>query len=136
MLPHRRRRLTGNRHPMGLHHPGVRAALESTRYATAVESIDRVADIRRTALDIVGLHLAELDPLDPDTFDTAVTVLKVLRVAEAPAHRPELAETIALRDLERIRMGLHTDDTLELLFPVAVDPERLMLDAVTEDPAP
>jgi hypothetical protein len=29
-------------------------------------------------------------------------------------------------------MDLHTDDDFEYLFPVAVDPERLMLDTVAE----
>jgi len=85
------------------HHPSVRAALAEARYASSIETIDRVASIRSRALDVVAQHLDTLDPSEPVALAVAVTLLKVLPVPAVPAERPEPAETLAYRHLEENR---------------------------------
>ena len=114
------------------HHPGVRAAMDRARWATSHEIIDRIASIRTRALDLVEQHLETLDPNTPEALTAAVSVLKTLPAAEVSTRRPEPAETLATRDLSSIRIGLYTDPYENALFPVAVSPLRLMLDAADE----
>jgi hypothetical protein len=82
------------------HHPGVQAALDRARYASSIETIDRVASIRSRALDVVAQHLDTLDPSEPVALAVAVTLLKVLPVPAVPAERPEPSVTLAYRHLE------------------------------------
>ena len=97
------------------HDPGVRAALDSARYAASIETIDRVASIRSRALDVVEQHLDTLDPSDPGTLAVAVTILKVLPSPDPPV-RPEPAEALAYRHLEegeRHRMAMREAGPIE-----------------------
>jgi hypothetical protein len=114
------------------HHPGFRAALDRARWATSLETLDRISSIRMRALDLLAQHLETIDPMSPGTLTAAVTVLKAIPVVEAPTRRPEPAEALAYRDLRSIRMDLYADADFEYLFPVSIDPEHLMLDAVAE----
>lgn len=127
------------------HHPGVRAALDSARYASSIETIDRVAAIRSRALDVVAQHLDTLDPSDPVSLAVAVTVLKVLP-APVVAERPEPAQTLAYRHLEERRDHDRAmaeagpiGETRERLAarraePVPLDPPRARSEPVAIDP--
>lgn len=84
-------------------HPGFRAALDRARYASSIETIDRVSAIRSRALDVVAQHLDTLDASEPVALAVAVTVLKVLTVPAVPADRPEPATTLAYRKLGETR---------------------------------
>ena len=99
---------------------------------TSTPHYNAKSPIRTCALELVEQHLETLDPNTPEALTAAVVVLKTLPAAEVPTLRPEPAETLATRDLSSIRFSLHTDPYEQALFPVAVSPLRLMLDAAAD----